>query len=89
MDQTKEANKYSIAGLVLGIISFINLFGMEKAIAAIVFSVLGLVEINKNRDKLKGKALSIAGIIMGCILAVIVLFVLATRPDLLVPKISK
>ncbi|MEM5798384.1 MAG: DUF4190 domain-containing protein [Candidatus Aenigmatarchaeota archaeon] len=59
-----ERSKWAIAGFVMGILSFFSIFGIEKAIAAIVFGILGLREIKRNK-KLSGKWLSIASVILG------------------------
>jgi len=56
-------SKVAVAGLVMGIASFINLLGMEKAIAAIVFGWMGLKEAEAEQKA--GKKLAYAGIILG------------------------
>ena len=56
-------SKVAVAGLVMGIASFINLLGMEKAIAAIVFGWMGLKEAQAEQKA--GKRLAYAGIILG------------------------
>ena len=61
-------SEFAVASLVIGIISFLNLFGMEKPIAAIVFGILAMKRIKANN--LGGKKLAIAGIILG-VLAII------------------
>ena len=73
-EQKKSFNEFAIVSLVVGILSFVTLFGLEKAIIAIVFGILGLRRISRN-TQLRGKALAITGIVLGSI-AVVLLIVL-------------
>ncbi len=50
----------------MGIMSFLTVFGAEKAIVAIVFGILALRRI-RNTRQLKGKGLAVAGIVLGVI----------------------
>lgn len=59
-------SEFAVASLVLGIISFVNLFGVEKSIVAIVFGILALKRIAGN-SRLSGKNLAISGIILGSV----------------------
>jgi len=69
-------SKFAIIGLVLGIISFFNVLGIEKGVAAIVFSVLGLMEIKKSENTIKGKGMAVTGIVLGAVMIVLaVIFV--------------
>jgi len=71
-----KKNEFAVASLVLGIISFVSLFGMEKPIAAIVFGVLALKNIQAAPQESRGKNLAIAGIVLGAAaltLAIIIL----------------
>jgi hypothetical protein len=58
-------SKVAVASLVLGIVCFLNLFGIEKAIAAIVIGWMGLKEIGA--EEKTGKGFAYAGIILGCL----------------------
>jgi hypothetical protein len=58
-------SKIAIASLTMGIVCFLNLLGIEKAIAAIVFGWLGLKEAEVEQKA--GKKLAYAGIILGCL----------------------
>lgn len=67
MDEQKNiTSEFAIASLTLGALSFFQLFGMEKAIAAIVFGSLALKRIGVDAQ-LKGKKFAIAGIALGVI----------------------
>ena len=70
-------SEFAIASLVLGIISFIPMFRMEKPLLAIIFGILALQGI-KRQDQLGGGKLAIAGIILG-IFAIIAIIVLSIR----------
>ena len=59
-------SEFAIVSLTVGILSFIQLFGAEKGIAAVVFGLLALKRITPE-SKLRGKALAIAGVILGAI----------------------
>jgi len=64
-----ETSKFAIISLILGIISipFIWIFGVGilLGILAIIFGIISLKKINK--EKLAGKSMAIAGILIGCI----------------------
>ena len=62
-------SKVAIASLVLGGVCFLNLLGLEKAIAAIVLGTMGLKEIDT--EEKTGKAFAYAGIILGCLYIVV------------------
>ena len=86
MDEDKNAKKtskseFAIASLVLGIIPFLNIFGFEKAIAAVVFGILALKRIKKD-SSLAGKGLAIAGIALGVLfMVIIIILVIAFYPS--------
>lgn len=67
-------NEFAIASLLLGIFSFIQVLGIEKAALAILFGILALREIKK--EETSGRNLAILGIILGVIYVVLVLSVL-------------
>ena len=76
--ETEKSLYYSelaIASLTIGVLCFIQLFGLERSIAAIVFGILALRRI-KQDETLKGKGLAIAGIAMGAIYSLIAIAVM-------------
>ncbi|MDD5292526.1 MAG: DUF4190 domain-containing protein [Candidatus Omnitrophica bacterium] len=68
MEQEKNTfyNELAIASLTIGILSFIQLFGLERSITAIVFGVLALKRIKQDETQ-RGKKIAIAGIVLGVI----------------------
>ncbi|MBN2097001.1 MAG: DUF4190 domain-containing protein [Candidatus Omnitrophica bacterium] len=88
MQQTKKANfsEFAIVSLTLGIISFIQLGGLEKAVAAIVFGILSLKRIASPRSDSRGEGLAAAGIVLGVIYAIIAavaIFTFMRNPELI------
>ena len=79
-------SEFAIAGLTLGILSFVQLAGIEKAIAAVVFGVLSLKRIAAPQSQSRGEGLAAAGIVLGVIYAIIAgvaIFALVKNPALL------
>lgn len=67
MDEQKiTTSEFAIASLVMGIISFVHIFNMEKPIVAVVFGILALKRVGMS-PQWKGKNLAIAGIVLGVI----------------------
>ena len=58
-------SKVAIASLIVGIACFLNLFGIEKAIAAIALGYMGLNEAAA--EEKTGKKLAYAGITLGIV----------------------
>ncbi len=80
--EKRTFNEFAIASLVLGILSYLQLFAAEKGIAAIVFGILSLKRIGKDVE-IKGKNLAIAGIILGIGYIILVGVFIATHPHIL------
>lgn len=59
-------SEFAIASVLLGIISFVQLAGLEKSILALIFGILALRNI-KRKGNIAGRKLSIAGIMLGII----------------------
>lgn len=74
-EKTTYYNELAIASLTIGILSFINLFGLERSITAIVFGVLALKRIKLDEAQ-KGKKMAIAGIILGIIYTIIAIVIM-------------
>lgn len=69
-------SKVAVASLVVGIVCFFNLLGVEKAAAAIILGYMGLKEIGA--EEKTGKGFAYAGIILGIayIITIAVLLIL-------------
>lgn len=83
MNEGKVAkSEFAIASLVLGIVSFIQLAGLEKSILAVVFGILALRRIGR-AEGMRGKNLSVAGIVLGIIsIIVTIVFLVMYFPQL-------
>ena len=69
-DNSLYYSELAIASLTLGVISFVQLFGLEKSIAAIVFGILALRRIKEDQTK-SGKRLAQIGLVFGIIYSAI------------------
>ncbi|OGS45577.1 MAG: hypothetical protein A2539_07055 [Elusimicrobia bacterium RIFOXYD2_FULL_34_15] len=76
-------SKLAILSFVLGLVSFLQLFGIEKAILAIIFGTIALKEIVSDQ-KLTGKNYAYSAIILGSLyILVIITFIIIKGPDML------
>ncbi|RJP28688.1 MAG: DUF4190 domain-containing protein [Candidatus Omnitrophota bacterium] len=73
--EKKLTSEFAIASLVLGIVSFFTLMGLEKAILAIVFGILGFRRISRNAA-FKGKMLVAIGTVLAVIYIILAVFYL-------------
>lgn len=71
-DKKSIVNEFAIASLVMGILSFIHIAGIEKAIVAVVFGILAKKRINA-APGIKGKKLALSGIILGIISMILII----------------
>jgi hypothetical protein len=69
----KKISEFAVASLALGIVSFITLFGIEKPLLAIIFGALALKRIGKNGE-LKGRWVALAGLILGCLAFLVIVY---------------
>ncbi|MFH1046499.1 MAG: DUF4190 domain-containing protein [Candidatus Omnitrophota bacterium] len=79
-------NEFAVAAFTLGVMSFIQLAGIEKAVGAIVFGVLALKKIAAADNEQRGEGLAAAAIVLGVIYALIAVFFLVTlfkNPEIL------
>lgn len=68
----QSANSFATAGFVLGILSLCCFccYGLPFNLLGLIFSIIGLVQIENNPRLYHGKALAIAGIVL-CILSIV------------------
>ena len=79
-------NEFAIVAVTLGILSFIQLGGIEKAVAAVVFGILALKRIAAPGSSARGESLAAAGIVLGIIYVIIAgvaIFTIVKNPALL------
>ncbi len=71
MENTKNpVSEIAIASLVMGIMSWVHIFNMEKGIIAIIFGVWALNKIKQN-TQLDGKKFAWIGIVLGILYIVV------------------
>ena len=71
-------SKLAIASFVLGLVSFVQLFGLEKAVLAVVFGAISLKEITDGQQ-LNGKKYAYAAIILGSAYILIILILTVVK----------
>lgn len=62
-ETSRPLNDFAVASLVMGLLSFLQLAGIEKALAAIAFGVLAWRAVKRANQR--GSRLAIAGIVLG------------------------
>ena len=70
-----QKSEFAVASLVIGVLSFIQVFGVEKGVVAIIFGIIALGKIEKSEENLSGKGYAIAGIILGILMIALTLSV--------------
>ena len=75
MAETK-IHELAIISLVLGILSFINLFGLEKALLAVILGIMALRRIAAPESTAKGESLAAGGIVLGGVSAIVSVFLI-------------
>lgn len=82
--QKTEVCDYAIVALVIAILSFIHVAGIEKALVAIIFGFVALNKIKINKQ-LGGKKLAVSAIVVGILYIVFATFALIY----MVPRMQK
>jgi len=85
MVHKRHLNEFAIVSLALGILSFVQLAGIEKGIAAVVFGILALKKIAAPNSEARGEGMAAFGIVLGIIysiIAALILYVFAKNPEL-------
>jgi hypothetical protein len=70
MSQIQETSAYAIVALVLGISCYVNFFGLEKALLALLFAILALRDMSRNNKK--GRSLAFLGIVFAALFVFVV-----------------
>ena len=81
--------KYPLAvtSVILGLLSFVHLFGIEKAVLAVILGGLALKEIIPGFEK--GRKYAYAGIILGSLYIAVLTVITITKAPHLFELISK
>ena len=78
-----KRNKLAIAALVMGIVSFINLLGLEKGLMAIIIGWMAIRELKVEPSR-GGKGMAWAGVILGALsMAAVIFLVIWKGPQFL------
>lgn len=83
--QQKKTSGFAIASLVLGCFFLIPLLGMLTSLLAVIFGIVALVFISKNKDTQKGSGLAISGLILG-IIGILIIPVIALLAAIAIPN---
>jgi hypothetical protein len=65
--QMAKTNSYALAGMIFGILSVACCCGFPCGILGVVFSLIGLSQINANPRLHEGRAMAIAGLILSIV----------------------
>lgn len=79
---------FAAASLVVGILSYLQLLAVEKALAAVVFGLIALSRIKKN-PATKGRGMAFSGILLGIGYIVLVVVLLVFKPGFLTPFLRR
>lgn len=71
----KKVYPYALISLILGIVSYLQLLGIERALLAVIFGVVALKNIKRNNE-LKGLKYAYWGIGLGLVYMLIVLLII-------------
>jgi hypothetical protein len=73
--QMPKTNSFALAGMIFGIISFLCCCKFLFGALGMVFSLIGLLQINRHPELYEGRGLAIAGLVLS-ILSLLLAFVL-------------
>jgi hypothetical protein len=82
-NQPRQNNSFAVAGLIFGIISFLCCCKFLFGALGIIFSLIGLSQINRQPELYEGRGLAIAGLVLSIVslLLAFVLIALALATD--------
>lgn len=66
----QRTNGFAVAGFILGLVgllSVISLYGLIAAVLGIIFSLVGLGNINRDPEQFRGRGLAVAGLVLSLI----------------------
>jgi hypothetical protein len=71
----KKVYPYALISFILGVVSFIQLLGLERAIPAVIFGVIALKKMNAE-GVTEGKRYAYAGITLGIIYLIVLTIIM-------------
>ena len=74
-NQPRTNNSFAVAGLILGIVSFLCCCKFLFAPLGVIFSLIGLSQINRHPELYEGRGFAIAGLVLS-IVSLLLAFVL-------------
>jgi len=84
-----QKSEFAIASLILGALSFIQLFGVEKGVVAVIFGIIALSKIEKDKENLSGKGYAIAGVVLGIAMIALTTIFIIRHPGFIQSLLSK
>lgn len=79
--------KIAIISLGVGVISFLNLFGIEKAVLAILLGYIALKEVSSEQKK--ANKFAIGGIILGAVYIVFLITIFILKGSKIIELFTK
>jgi len=79
--------KIAIISLAVGILSFLNLFGVEKAVLAILLGYIALKEVSSEQKK--ANKLAFGGIILGIVYIVFLVTIFILKGSKIIELFTK
>jgi len=80
-------SRFAVFALVAGIVSFLNLLGLEKALLAIFMGVFALKELAAEGKG--GRNFAVAGIVLGCVYIVTLTVIAIVKGPELISMLSQ
>jgi len=80
-------SRFAVFALVAGIVSFLNLLGLEKALLAIFMGVFALKELAAEGKG--GRNFAVAGIVLGCVYIVTLTVIAIIKGPELISMLSQ
>lgn len=62
-----KTNSFAMAGMILGILSFVCCFKFLFGVVGLVFSLIGLSQINRHPEAYEGRGLAITGLVLSIV----------------------
>ncbi|MCA9399270.1 MAG: DUF4190 domain-containing protein [Candidatus Omnitrophica bacterium] len=87
-EQQKTTVGFAVASFILGLFFLIPLLGTLLGILAIIFGIIALSQISKNKETLKGGWMAVTGIVLGA-LSVLIVPILGLLAAIAIPNMLR